>query len=102
MVTGEGASYAWVGVRGKLKKKKKTARKKRKGKDVHCLQGSSIFLITMQHYRSKTVIKMCLTAMPQAVHRYSNATRQSRRTWKTKSETVVDGDRILNGWFGFM
>lgn len=84
------------------KKKKKPARKKPKAKDVHRLQGSSIVLITMQHYRSKTVIKMCLTAMPQAVHRYSNATRQSRRTWKTKSETVIDGDRILNGWFGFM
>lgn len=57
---------------------------------MHCLPGSSIFLITMQHYSSKTVIKMSLTAMLQAVYRYSKATRQSRRNVE---ETLRDSDR---------
>lgn len=57
---------------------------------MHCLQGSSIFLITMQHYSSKAVIKMSLTAMLQAVYRYSEATRQSR---KNVEETLRDSDR---------
>lgn len=78
MMMGEGASLLWVGVRGKYKKTAK--KKKHKGKDVHRLQGSSIFLITVQHYRSKTVNKMSLTARPQAVYRYSNATRQRRHS----------------------
>lgn len=57
---------------------------------MRCLQGSSIFLITMQHYSSKAVIKMSLTAMLQAVYRYSKATRQSRRNVE---ETLRDSDR---------
>lgn len=75
---------------GMREKKKKKTGKKHKGKDMHCLQGSSIFLITMQHYSSKAVIKMSLTAMLQAVYRYSKATRQSRRNVE---ETLRDSDR---------
>lgn len=53
----------------------------------HCLQGSSTSFITMQCYRSSTVIKLTLTVVPQAVYRYSSRSRQSRRNLEDKSKT---------------
>lgn len=76
--------------RGWEGKRKINCQKKHKGKDERCLQGSSVFLITMQHYRSDTVIKMSLTATLQAVYRYSNTTRKSGRNLEDK---VRDSDR---------
>ncbi len=88
-----------------MRERKKEREKLKTHKDKEkkgCLQGSSISFITMQCYRSSTVIKVSLTVVLQAVYRYSNGARQSRRNLgdKVKDNEVINRVRILNGWFG--
>lgn len=64
--------------------KKKKLPKNIRAKMCTDFKALPFFLITMQHYKSKAVIKMSLTAMPKAVYTYSNITRQSKRNLEDK------------------
>lgn len=83
------------------KKEKKTQPKTHKGKEECCLQGSSIFFITMQRYRSSTVIKVSLTVVLQAVYRYSNRARQSRRNLEDKVKDNHKQRQNVKCWWVF-
>lgn len=90
----------WVGVRYKDREKKLP--KTHGGKEERCLQGSSIFFITMQHYRSSAVIKVSLTAVLQAVYRYSNRARQSRRNLEDKVKDNHEHGQNIKRLLGFI
>lgn len=55
----------------------------------------------MQRYRSSTVIKVSLTVMLQAVYRYSNRARQSRRNLEDKVKDNHKQRQNVKCWWVF-
>lgn len=90
----------WVGVRYKDREKKLP--KSHGGREERCLQGSSIFFITMQRYRSSTVIKVSLTVVLRAVYRYSTRARQSRRNLEDKVKDNHEHGQNIKRLFRFI